>query len=38
VEFVRRLREERRYPDRDSLTRQMSEDIDLARRVLREDS
>jgi riboflavin kinase / FMN adenylyltransferase len=37
VEFVRRLREERRYPDLDSLTRQMTEDIDRTRRVLREE-
>jgi riboflavin kinase/FMN adenylyltransferase len=37
VEFVRRLREERRYPDRGSLARQMSEDIDQSRRVLREE-
>ena len=38
VEFVRRLREERRFSDADSLSRQMTEDIDRARRVLREES
>jgi riboflavin kinase / FMN adenylyltransferase len=38
VEFVRRLREERRFSDADSLGRQMTEDIDRARRVLREES
>jgi riboflavin kinase/FMN adenylyltransferase len=38
VEFVRRLREERRYPDGDSLGRQMTEDIDQTRRVLREEA
>ncbi len=37
VEFVRRLREERRYPDLDSLALQMTEDIDQTRRVLREE-
>jgi riboflavin kinase/FMN adenylyltransferase len=38
VEFVRRLREERKYPDRDSLTRQMTEDVEQARRTLREEA
>lgn len=37
LEFVRRLREERRYPDSDSLTRQMTEDLEHARRILREE-
>jgi riboflavin kinase/FMN adenylyltransferase len=36
VEFVRRMREERRYPDRDALARQMVADIDQAWHVLRE--
>ncbi len=38
VEFVRRLRDERAFPDRDSLSRQMTEDIEQARRVLQEES
>jgi riboflavin kinase / FMN adenylyltransferase len=37
VEFVRRLREERRFPDSDSLSRQMTEDIKQARRILQEE-
>ncbi len=37
VEFVRRLREERRFPDSDSLGRQMAEDIGKVRRILREE-
>jgi riboflavin kinase/FMN adenylyltransferase len=37
VEFVCRLREERRFPDSDSLSRQMTEDIKQARRILQEE-
>jgi riboflavin kinase/FMN adenylyltransferase len=38
VEFVRRLRDERAFPDSDSLSRQMTDDIEQARRVLQEES
>lgn len=37
VEFIRRLREERRYDDLDTLTRQMHQDSAQARVILNED-
>jgi riboflavin kinase/FMN adenylyltransferase len=37
VEFVRRIREERKFPSADALRRQMLEDIGQARRILREE-
>jgi riboflavin kinase/FMN adenylyltransferase len=38
VEFVRRLREEKRFPDQNALCGQMTQDIDLARRILQEEA
>ena len=38
VEFVRQLREEHRFPDSDSLSRQMTKDIEQTRRILQEEA